>query len=108
MNHHAIHTLTQVGDSVIEMLWKPEEGESDAEGHRMRCNLRLYAINHFLGVLKAARQKRDRPIPDGLVNVMAFVIGEYGNLSSDTSPELLLDLLAEMLEQQIAPATRVV
>jgi hypothetical protein len=66
----------------------PETGGDD--------DIRVYAVDAYVGLL--AKQE----LPDVLVRVIAWVLGEYGHRSKTLSIEQLIELLCEVVERQFA------
>ena len=69
------------------------EGEED---------IRVYAADTYISLLTAKRSKGyANTLPDILLQVSAWVLGEYGHMSSTTSPTDVLLLLGNLMERQV-------
>lgn len=65
-------------------------------------DIRVYAADTYVSLLTAKRSKGyANTLPDILLQVSAWVLGEYGHMSSTTSPEQVLLLLGQLMERQV-------
>eukprot|EP01027_Heterolobosea_sp_BB2_P019508 GEZU01027403.1.p1 GENE.GEZU01027403.1~~GEZU01027403.1.p1 ORF type:complete len:886 (+),score=197.29 GEZU01027403.1:117-2774(+) len=70
-----------------------EEGE-DEEGNNLQDQLRLYCVDTYFNIL-------DRTVlPDVLIQVASWVLGEYGHLSEEHSIENIIQRLCDVMERR--------
>ena len=99
MAHSILRLISEQAHELVEAYPGGEvpEGEDD---------IRTYAADTYVALLTAKRSKGyANTLPDILLQVSAWVLGEYGNSSSTTAPPDVLQLLVALMERQVdAPA----
>lgn len=64
-------------------------------------DIRTYAVDTYINLLSAKRKSFTTSLPDILLQVIAWILGEYGNLSASSSPSEVLGLLVQLMERQV-------
>lgn len=89
--------LRLIAENANQLLINFPDGKVPSEEE----DIRRYAADTYIALLSSKRKSYTATIPDILIQVIAWVLGEYGNLSSTTSPVDVLNLLVTLMERQV-------
>jgi len=98
---------TEMANSILRLISEnAQELQNNYPGGQVPAgeeDIRVFAADTYAALLTSRRNKQgySNTLPDILLQVCAWVLGEYGHLSSTMSPSEVLQLLVGLLERQV-------
>eukprot|EP00756_Hemistasia_phaeocysticola_P009354 Hpha_TRINITY_DN14869_c0_g2::TRINITY_DN14869_c0_g2_i1::g.169539::m.169539/K12400/AP4E1; AP-4 complex subunit epsilon-1 len=88
----ASHVDNQTVQGMLKMIAEGDEDEDDATNE----NFRLGCVTTYFELLNATD---DKGLPETLIQIISWVLGEYGYMSEGSTREELIDKLCDLLER---------